>query len=72
MNTTAIIQSKQALEDKINALVSAYQEEHNLSDISVNTRIRKYYSGSPVIEGIEIQTNATVTVRENGADIVIK
>lgn len=72
MNTTTIIQSKRSLEEKINALVLAYREEHGISDIEVNTRVSKYYVGSPTKEIQEVSTNATVTVHENGADIVIK
>lgn len=72
MNTTPIIQSKQALEEQITTLVSEYQKEHGISDIEVNTRISKYYVGSPIKEVREVLTNATITVQENGANIVIK
>lgn len=70
MNTAEIIQSKQELEDKINTLVDEYREKHNLSDISVNTRVRRFDVG--FMNKIEVDTVVTATVNESGTEIVIK
>lgn len=45
MNTSEIIQSKQQLEEDINALVYKFRERHNLSYVHVNTYVRHFDFG---------------------------
>lgn len=72
MNTTTIIQSKQALEDKINALISDFKEAHNLSGVEVSscTHTLCMEGCFNVVKHTEI--NVTATINEGGAEIIIK
>lgn len=72
MNTTAIIQSNQALEDSIKALVSDFKEAHNLSGIEVNscTHTLCMEGCFNVVKHIDI--NVTATINEDGAEIIIR
>lgn len=70
MNTTPIIQSKQALEAKITSLVSEFKEVHGLSDIKMSVFVRHYNCG--VVSKEEVSTDITATVVEDGAEIIIK
>lgn len=70
MDTAEIIQSKQKLEEEISILVGQYKEKHNLSDIVVSTRVRRFDAGFMV--KTEIDTNVTAVLNEDGAEIVIK
>lgn len=70
MSTTEIIQSKRELEEQISMLVEEYKEKHKLSDISVNTRMRRFDVG--FMTKTEVDTHVTATVNESGSEIVIK
>lgn len=70
MNTAEIIQSKRELEEQISMLVKEYKENHNLSDIEVNTRIRRFDAGFMV--KTEVDTRVTAKVNESGTEIIIR
>lgn len=72
MNTPAIIQSKQALEDSIKALVSEFKKEHNLSGVEVSscTHTLCMEGCFNVVKCTDI--NVTATINEDGAEIIIR
>lgn len=70
MNTAAIIRSKKKLEEQISALVKEYKGKHNLTNIEVNTRVRRFDAGFMI--KTEVDTVVTATINEGGSEIIIK